>query len=183
VAAAALGGPTQQQQDLVAQLTQARFQQGIQGLEEQTKRLSGILGSSAAARGLLGSNTALGQQQLLGEEMLRQVGNLQGQLQTAGLEQLLQLPFQTSQMLGNLGGLDINRQNLFETLRMGRAQRDQAGGGGLGGLFGSLAGSIIPGIGTAVGGLVGGGLENLFTGGGGGYQGRGPGGIGGPMRG
>lgn len=158
-------GPSQQQTDLVNQMIQAQFQPAAQQLQQQAQRLSGTLSGSAAARGLGQSSIGLGQQGLLGQNLMQQLGALQSGLSAQGLQQLLQMPMQQSGLLANLyGGLRGARlsHDADVTAARIRADAQRGGGGGLGQLAGMAAGSVFGPVGTAAGGYLAG---QLFGGG------------------
>jgi hypothetical protein len=146
------GGPTQQQMGNIQALQQALFQQGAGQLQEQAQMLSKTLGSSAAARGLGQSSIGLGQQGLLGQQVLRQLGQLQQGLSAQGFQAALQLPFQTTAALDPLlGRREGRRLRQLELPYEKDIARIRAGGGGFG--FGELAGA---GVGSLLGGPFGG---------------------------
>lgn len=141
-----------QDQALIDQILQNRFRQSSQLLQEQFDTLSGSLASSAAARGVARGGIGLARQvNDVFNPAARELGNLQLGLQTAGLQQQLQLPFQRAQLAQGLYGQQS--QNFFDQQQL-NLQRQQQHSGFLGGI-----GSVI---GTGLGGLAAGPFGGAF---------------------
>lgn len=151
-----------QDQALIDQILQNRFRQSSQLLQEQFDMLSGALGSSAAARGVARGGIGLAQQvNDVFNPAARELANLQLGLQTAGLQQQLQLPFQRTQLA--LGLYGQQSQNYFDQRQLALQRRQQRGG------FLSGIGSVIgTGLGALAGGPFGGAFGNWLFGQGGG---------------
>jgi hypothetical protein len=153
----ALGGvASPEQQAIINQLQEQQFQLGAQDLQEQAKQLSSMLSGSAAARGLGRSSIGGGQQTVLGQALLKQLGQLRGGLSVGGLQQMLQLPFQS---VGALMPLLLSQMDIGARAREAERARAAQGGGWLGNLLGTVGGMFF----DPTGGVLTGGLKNILN--------------------
>jgi hypothetical protein len=160
--------PTDQDIQSINALVQNRFTQGSELLQRQASRLSAGLSGSAAARGLASSSIGLGQQGLLGQRFMSELGSLQSNLQAQGMQTLQQLPFQRAQVyspfVSQQAGFqyDYAQREIDRTMQRDEQRRQERAQSGFGfnKLVGAAAGAAFGPVGAWAGSQIGGAFSS-----------------------
>jgi hypothetical protein len=148
-------GPTQEQQNLLGQLADKRFEAGAKSLEKRFGRAIDTIGTNAVGRNLLSnSNLARSRAGLAAQGLADGLTQLRSDVDTSVLGELFSIPRQNVALASGLNAQGINRNLTQQQLAF---QREQFEEGNKGPSFLDFSKNVI---GTATGGFLGGVAEN-----------------------